>query len=56
VLHWHGPTLIVLDSVEPGREQLRFALPGDQRIGEGALRVPFSTGSIRSASGTWIDE
>jgi hypothetical protein len=44
VLHWHGPALIVLDSVEPGGEQVCFDLRREGGTGNGALRVPFATG------------
>ena len=55
VLQWHGPALIVLDSVEPRREQLDSISPAINASGKARYESRSRRGSIRSASGNWID-
>jgi Immunity protein 21 len=40
----NGPAVVVFDSVEPGEESLRFELGPNMSRGDGALRVPLSSG------------
>jgi hypothetical protein len=44
VFSWHGPEVVVFDSVETGAEQTRFDLPTGKELGDGAVRAPLSSG------------